>query len=138
MPELAILPKLSRQQIVVCRPHTLVCNGGDRRSNAQDAAISGERFSPSRAIHPATKRHVRPAGDQDEDFAPRTLFVRRANRLTVFPVRISLGRTQWAGGSPLPPAHIAFHRLRQDRNRTARPSGRAPGFGSTSLVIIPN
>jgi hypothetical protein len=57
-------------EIVVCRAHTLVCNCGDRRSNAQDAAISGERFSPSNAIHPATKRHVRPAGDQDEDFAP--------------------------------------------------------------------
>jgi hypothetical protein len=70
MPELSIVPKLSRQQIVVCRPHTLVCNHGDRRSNAQDTAISGERFSPSYAIHLANERRVRPSGDQDEDFAP--------------------------------------------------------------------
>jgi hypothetical protein len=51
----------------------LVCNGADRRSNAQAAAISGERFSSRHAIHPGNERRVRPAGDQDEDFAPELL-----------------------------------------------------------------
>jgi hypothetical protein len=108
MPELSILPKLSPQQMVVCRPHTLVCNRGDRRSNAQDTAISGERFSPSYAIHLANERRVRPSGDQDEDFAPPISSRPPRQQVDRLPRPDRPLGVRCGPVVPPPPAHVAF------------------------------